>query len=710
MRATPFDCFDSAGLAPMTSATNQAVLHDRETSSHEMLHVQIQCTTNFLGGFMRALRRWPCVSESSTTLTRRTRLFSVARTVMADMLNGTRRRLASPLTSSSAPPSKRAKTGKAHTTRFEGTHEDALLADIVALQLTQVDPPTLQIAQPERFTEHTVTIHALSGTGDGLGTSLTCPGIIIVPFTVSGDVVIAKITRNIAGPPNHTHADFVSIIHPSPERDDTLVRCRYFGRCGGCQLQMLPYAFQLSHKRDVVRRAFSRFSGLPASVIPAVGETKGSPLQYGYRTKLTPHFDGPRNARKAAKGREPPIWEGVPAIGYAQKGRRATLDIEECPIGTAAVQMGLRRERTRVARDLKKYSKGATLLLRESTERLEKPFEGGEVRAEGLDEERQVVYEDRGQVTLAKTCVTDHRRGVATEYVDDYVFRNSANAFFQNNNSILPSFTDYIRRHVLAPPGAPAVASSPQTQQSPIRYLIDAYSGSGLFTITLSSLFERSIGIDIDPASIAAARVNARLNDLASSPTSATAPPTDPTSRQPPTLVNSSSEASSPYTSSDPPDPARKGLSPADSSCDRVSFIAADAGALFASVSSFPAAETAVILDPPRKGCDIGFLSQLLAYGPERIVYVSCNVHTQARDVGWLLRGGVEVADGGLTEGGKADAAGVDARVIEAVQRSEYEMESLVGFDFFPQTAHVEGVAVLRRKRQSSEGPSTATR
>ena len=53
-----------------------------------------------------------------------------------------------------------------------------------------------------------------------------------------------------------------------------------------------------------------------------------------------------------------------------------------------------------------------------------------------------------------------------------------------------------------------------------------------------------------------------------------------------------------------------------------------------------------------------------------RIVYVSCNVHTQARDVGVL---------------------------VEGVGECRYAIESLRGFDFFPQTAHVEGVAVLAR-------------
>ena len=91
------------------------------------------------------------------------------------------------------------------------------------------------------------------------------------------------------------------------------------------------------------------------------------------------------------------------------------------------------------------------------------------------------------------------------------------------------------------------------------------------------------------------------------------------------------------------------------------------------------------MIDPPRKGCDEPFLRQLVRYGPARIVYVSCNVHTQARDVGVLV-GGMNGVDGGM-----------------GVGQGCYEIESVTGFDFFPQTSHVEGVAVLRRKAQQSE-------
>ena len=79
---------------------------------------------------------------------------------------------------------------------------------------------------------------------------------------------------------------------------------------------------------------------------------------------------------------------------------------------------------------------------------------------------------------------------------------------------------------------------------------------------------------------------------------------------------------------------------------------AGNAEAIFSSIE-FPAAQTTVLIDPPRKGCDDAFLKQLIAFGPAHIIYVSCafsladersrsagNVHTQARDIGALVRDG----------------------------------------------------------------------
>lgn len=526
----------------------------------------------------------------------------------------------------------------------EGSSEEVLMADIQAMlakqkldddeNQTNTEEATEKEELPEPGTEIEVEVLTLSSTGDALARQPGRKQLYVVNFAVPGDIVKVKVYRHFPTK-HHSIGDFISVVKPSPMRDDTRISCQYFTKCGGCQFQMLSYADQLTHKRTIIERAFANFSSLPPELIPTIGETMGSPLQMGYRTKLTPHFDAPPGFfGRRKKNLERKGWDRMPEIGFVRKGSRRTIDIEDCPIGTDAVREGMKSERARMAVEYGKYERGATILLRENTKRIPK----GETLPDPLPAGAVVVERERG--TDVKNCITDNN-ATTTEYIDDFVFTNPAGSFFQNNNSILPSFTDFIRQHILPPPKEGA---------KQIKYLIDAYSGSGLFTITLSSLFPGgSIGIDIADKSIDFARTNAKLNNLA-------------------------------------PEQCR--------------FIAADAPQLFKSVSAFDPDETVVVLDPPRKGCDASFLRQLLGFAPRRVVYVSCNVHTQARDVGVLVRG--EVEGMGEEAKGEQDGEQQNGEGSSKEPKTRYEIESLRGFDFFPQTGHVEGVAILNRVDEGS--------
>ena len=205
-------------------------------------------------------------------------------------------------------------------------------------------------------------------------------------------------------------------------------------------------------------------------------------------------------------------------------------------------------------------------------------------------------------------CITDHKVSVR-ERVGNTYFEFPGHAFFQNNNAILVPLVDYVRDAIV-----------PKDKEQAPTHLVDAYCGSGLFSILLSSHFDSVAGIELSADAIRAATANATLNGVPK---------------------------------------------------DRCTFLAGDASDIFRTVDDFPRARTAVIVDPPRKGCDDKFIAQLLAFGPSTVVYVSCNVHTQARDVGMIVRRSEQGEKG-------------------------YVLESLRGFDLFPQTAHVESVAVLR--------------
>lgn len=487
----------------------------------------------------------------------------------------------------------------------------------------EADAATPAPTLPELFTEIKLKVSQLSSTGDGLALSENADHVYVVPFSVPGDEVLAKVAKHFPSL-SYSLTDFLKVIEPGPLRNDSLVGCGYFAKCSGCQLQMMRYEDQLAHKKRIVEKAYANFSGLIPEVIPAIDETFPSPLQYGYRTKLTPHFSIPgTGGRGKKKGpREPP--KEVPPIGFTVKNRRMDMDIEDCPLGTDIVRRGLKSERKRVADNLNKFPKGATLLLRESTTRIPKEDSGPDQQTNEKQSEATVPAsspsspaKDSGDVIRIehdsyieeKRCVTDNN-AVSVEYVDDYLFTNKAGAFFQNNNSILSGFTEYIRQQ--------AIPKNNDKDPKPIKYLLDAYSGSGLFTITLSPLFKSSLGVDVSGDSIVSARDNARANNL-----------------------------------------------------PNTGFAAADAATLFKDVP-YPPDQTLLVIDPPRKGCSEDFLKQLLSFGPRRIIYVSCNVHTQARDVAVMVQG---------------DSKG----------KVCYGIESIRGFDFFPQTGHVEGVAILNK-------------
>lgn len=261
-------------------------------------------------------------------------------------------------------------------------------------------------------------------------------------------------------------------------------------------------------------------------------------------------------------------------------------------------------------RGIDTYKRGATLLLRDSL-----AIPGTEPGAEdNITPSLDTTVSDATVDALSSSferhvCITDHK-AIVRERVGRFLFEFPAGSFFQNNNSVLEPLTSYVRDAVLGMPDSPAT------------HLVDAYCGSGLFAITLSPHFTRIAGVEISADSIRYARHNASLNKVPEG---------------------------------------------------KCAFHAGKAEAIFDSVNDFPPAQTVVVIDPPRKGCDIAFMDQLIAFGPATVVYVSCNVHTQARDVGMMLKRSEEVA------------------------RGQYMLESLRGFDLFPQTAHVESVAVLRK-------------
>ena len=372
----------------------------------------------------------------------------------------------------------------------------------------------------------------------GVGVGRIDGWVVMVPFALGGERVKARVYRNRK---NFSEADLVEVLRPSPDRVKPL--CPLFGTCGGCQYQHLAYSAQLEWKRKQVRDLVKHIGGIEFEVSP----THPSPVQYGYRSKLTPHYERPCG--------------GNMPVGFIMQGRRTSLvDVPQCPIASKAINDALPAARERIKKSNPR--RGGTLLLRDC--------------AEGVCQDNTAIR---------------------TERVGGISYQFCAGEFFQNNPHILPELVQY------------AIGQAKGT-----RNLVDAYCGVGVFALAAAKDFENVAGVEISSKAIVCANANAKINNI--------------------------------------------------KNCE---FLIGKAETIFDGVAKkFDGAETSVIIDPPRAGCDTAFLEQLTAFAPKRIVYVSCGPDTQARDLAYLTTRG-------------------------------YKLERLQPFDLFPQTRHIESVATLSK-------------
>lgn len=280
--------------------------------------------------------------------------------------------------------------------------------------------------------------------------------VILVPYVVPGEVVRCRVWRNHA---SHASADVVEVVSASPSRTEPA--CGLFGDCGGCQYQHMTLQTQREWKRRHVEEALGRLG--EASV--QVEATVGGSLGYGYRSKLTPHYDAP-----ASDGDAGPI-------GF-NTNRFKIVDVERCPIASEAINARLATLRTDVRRRVEeaceayysrragKKPRGATLLLRHHTNGV------------------ATAHDD-----------------VVSESVAGLTFQFRANDFWQNNPDALPHLVDHV--------------VSEASQNRLATYLVDCYCGGGLFALAAASHFEQVVGLELSETSVASARANARENGIA---------------------------------------------------------------------------------------------------------------------------------------------------------------------------------------------------
>ena len=299
---------------------------------------------------------------------------------------------------------------------------------------------------PDPFEYHQeLTLEIESLTNLGQGVARIDNWVVFTTFALPGETVRARVFRNSA---NYSEADLLEVVAPSTDRVEP--RCPMFSQCGGCQYQNLSYTKQLEWKQRQVAELLQRMAGIDHPVDPV----HPSPVTYGYRSKITPHFQKPRDGQMGP-------------IGFLLFGRRQQLiDVEHCPIASETINAKLPEIRKECQEKAAFYKKGATLLLRDSLD--------GYVCTDGTE--------------------------MCEQMVGDLRFSFHAGEFFQNNPHILPDFAEHVRTEAL--------------RGGAVENLVDAYCGSGLFCLTAAREFKEAVGIEISESSIDWARRNATQNKI----------------------------------------------------------------------------------------------------------------------------------------------------------------------------------------------------
>ena len=198
-----------------------------------------------------------------------------------------------------------------------------------------------------------LSISTLTNLGLGLGrvplegADADRKWVVMVAFALPGERVRARVYRNHA---NYSEADLVEVLVPSPHRIEA--KCPLFGRCGGCQYQNLRYDEQLDWKRRQVAELVEHMAGITLEVSPVVP----SPRPFGYRSKITPHFNAAKEGREMA-------------IGFLRQGSRFDIvDVARCEIATEAINERLGTARAEILRQAGEsgFERGSTLLIRDA--------------------------------------------------------------------------------------------------------------------------------------------------------------------------------------------------------------------------------------------------------------------------------------------------------------------------------------------------------
>lgn len=456
-----------------------------------------------------------------------------------------------------------------------------------------------------------IVIEAVAAEGKAL--AHVDGAVVFVQFAVPGDVVDIKVTKKKK---NYMEGFILRMKKPSEYRLEPF--CSHFGVCGGCKWQPLPYEMQLQAKQQQVYDQLVRIGHLD---VPAISPIVGSDEVMYYRNKLEFTFS---QRRWIFENEDPEALTDKQKCGLGFHVGRffdKVLDIDHCYL-----QSSPSNEIRNFIRSYALEHDLAFFNIREHSGFLRNMF----VRSTEKGEIMLIVcfyHEDSEARTSLLDAVAEAFPQIVSLY---YVINGKANDSIADQNCILYKGQEAIYEYMegLKFKIGPKSFYQTNTKQAYKLYSIareyaaltgsevvyDLYTGTGTIAQFVSSKAAKVIGIEYVPEAIADAEINAAANGIAN--------------------------------------------------CD---FYAGDMKDVltddFVQKHGRP---DVIILDPPRAGIHPDVARVILNAAPERMVYVSCNPASQARDLEILCK--------------------------------DYVITAVCPVDMFPQTHHVENVVALKRK------------
>ena len=456
-----------------------------------------------------------------------------------------------------------------------------------------------------------VTIEDIGVNGEGIG---RVDGYtLFIKDAVIGDVAEVKVTK---AKKNYGYARLMRVITPSKDRVEPV--CPHARRCGGCQIQEMSYERQLAFKQAKVKGNLERIGGFS----PEVTEKTMDPIvgmdePFYYRNKA----QFPFGTDKA----------GNPVTGFYAGRTHDIIENTDCALG-----ISVNKEILELTLEFMKRYKIASYnettgegLIRHALIRY--GFKTGEImvcyvingkkipHAEVLVEKLSAIKgmtsitisqnRNRTNVIMGETYETLWGQGYITDYIGDVRYQISPLSFYQVN----PAQTEKLYGLALE-----------YAQLSGHETVWDLYCGIGTISLFLAQQAREVQGVEIVPQAIEDARRNAEINGIENA-----------------RFYVGKAEEVLPkyyenYAKEHPGEHARADV---------------------------------IVVDPPRKGCEESLLRTMVEMEPERIVYVSCDSATLARDLKFLCG-----------EGG-------------------YRLEKWRAVDQFPMTVHVETVVLLSQQK-----------